>query len=115
LPRLFRVILLSLPDGRHRLARIVAEQAVDAGIEIGPDFRREVAVPRRIDSALVVQRQEVIFAPERPGMNLEPRGMGIAHQIRRLAEPAERGARDHHRLVRTDAVGISGDHFQPGG
>ena len=68
----------------------------------------------QFDTEYEVNYQDLPIA-DVPPLNLEPRGMCIAHQIGRLAEPSERTARDHHRLIRSDAIGIGGDHFQPRG
>src|SRR3546814_3501898 len=61
---------------RYRLARIVAEQAVDAGRQIGVDLARQVAMARGVDARLVAERQEIIFSAKGPGMGLQ---VGRAH------------------------------------
>src|SRR3546814_16887376 len=73
----------------------------------------KIAMPGGVDAALVGERQEILLAAEGPGMHLQPGGMRVMNQTRRLAPRSEPAAREGHILVRADAVGRGGTRLQP--
>ena len=85
--------------GLHRRPRVVREQPVHAEREERAELRRSVH-PRR---------QERRLRPERPRVHLQPGGVRVRQERRRLAQPPVLAPRDQLVLVRADRVRVARD------
>src|SRR3546814_11725079 len=68
----------------------------------------KIAMPGGVDAALVGERQEIILAAEGPGMHLQPGGMRVMNQTRRLAQRSETAARADHIDRKSSVEGKGG-------
>ena len=95
------------------MCRIVGEETVDAKPQRALDFAGQVAVRGGIGAATQVRRQELVLGAIGPGMDAQPRRMGIGDERgRRVASP---GLVPQLRLVRPDPPGVGRDLAKPGG
>ena len=78
----------------HSHIRMVGEEAVETGLQVQSQFRRQVPKGRRCVSRAQPPRQKTVLGAKCPGMHVDSLCVRVSNECRRFAQSVLRIARN---------------------